>query len=66
MGTRPIKRGSPPCRNLVIVVAKKRSAARQKRRQNFLRKMKQFAVALYWFASFTLVVLEIYEILKNW
>lgn len=65
MGTRPIKRGSPPCRNLVIIVVKKRKNARQKQRQNFLRKMKQFAVALYWFASFVLILLEIWALLKS-
>ncbi len=65
MGTRPIKRGSPPRRNLVIIVAKKRKKSGQKRRQSFLRGMKKFAVAMYWFASFVLILLNIWMILKN-
>ncbi len=65
MGTRLIKRGSLTCRNLVIVAAKKPRNNRTTRRPNFHRKMKQFAVILYGFASFVLVLLEIWTLPKS-
>ena len=66
MGTRPIRRENPPCGNLVIIMAHKSKCSRRKQRQGFFRMIKQLAVFLHWFAGFALILLEIWEIIKNW
>ena len=66
MGTRPIKRENSPCRNLVNVMAHKTKHSRRTQRQGFFRWVKDIAVALYWSASFVLIILEIWNVLRSW